>query len=52
MSNTQAQGSILLKILVVLAALILIAVILIPGQIWENEENLKSETLADIESLY
>jgi len=52
MSNTQAQGSIILKILVVLAALILIAVILIPGQIWDNEENLKSETLADIESLY
>ena len=52
MSNTQAQGSIFLKILVVVATLILIAVILIPGQIWENEEKIKSETLSDIESLY
>ena len=52
MSNTQAQGSIILKILVVLAALILIAVILIPGQIWETEEKIKTETLSDIESLY
>ena len=52
MSNTQAQGSLILKILIVLAALILIAVILIPGQIWENEEKIKTETLSDIESLY
>ena len=52
MSNTQGQGSILLKVLVVIAALILIAVILIPGQIWENEEKIKSETYSDIESLY
>lgn len=52
MSDTQAQGSIILKILVVIASLILIAVILIPGQIWENEEKIKSETLSDIESLY
>ncbi len=52
MSNTQAQGSIILKILVALAALILIAVILIPGQIWESEEKIKTETLSDIESLY
>jgi len=52
MSNTQAQGSLVLKILIVLAALILIAVILVPGQIWDNEESIKSETLSDIESLY
>jgi len=52
MSNTQAQGSIFLKILVVIATLILIAVILIPGQIWDNEEKIKAETLSDIESLY
>ena len=52
MSNTQAQGSLVLKILIVLAGLMLIAVILIPGQIWENEEKIKSETLSDIESLY
>jgi len=52
MSNTQAQGSLILKILVVLAAFILIAVILIPGQIWDNEEKIKAETLSDIESLY
>ena len=52
MSNTQAQGSLILKILIVLGALILIAVILIPGQIWENEEKIKTETLSDIESLY
>ena len=52
MSSTEGQGSILLKILVVLATLILIAVILIPGQIWENEEKIKSETLSDIETLY
>lgn len=52
MSNTQSQGSIILKILVGITTIILIAVILIPGQIWENEEKVKSETLYDIESLY
>jgi hypothetical protein len=52
MSNTQAQGSILLKILIAFATLILIAVILIPGQIWDNEEKTKAETLSDIESIY
>jgi hypothetical protein len=52
MSNTQAQGSIVLKILVVVAALILLGVILIPGQIWENEDKIQAETLSDIESVY
>ena len=52
MSNHQPQGSIILKILIIIAAIILIAVILVPGQIWENEEKIKDITLTDIESLY
>ena len=52
MSNHQPQGSIILKILIIIAAIVLIAVILIPGEIWENEEKIKDITLTDIESLY
>ncbi len=52
MSDQQAQGSIILKILILITAIILVSVIIIPGQIWEKEEMSKSITLSDIESVY
>jgi len=52
MSKEQAQGSILFKILIIVAVVILIAVIIIPGQIWQEEARINKVTLSDIESLY
>lgn len=52
MSDQQAQGSIILKILILLVTIILIAVIIIPGQIWDKEEKIKNIVQSDIESLY
>ena len=42
MAAKGSKGSILLEILIVLLALLLVAVILIPGKIWKEEEDRRS----------
>ena len=39
MSNREAKGSIVLKLLIVILVVLLILVIKIPGDIWSQEEN-------------
>jgi len=52
MAAKGSKGSILLEILIVLMALLLIAVIIIPNQIWEEEELVTSNCRQNINSLY
>jgi hypothetical protein len=46
------RGSIILEILIVLMALLLIAVIIIPNQIWEEEENVTFTCRNNLNALY
>ena len=52
MAAKGSKGSILLEILIVLMALLLIAVIIIPNQIWEEEEMVTSNCRHNMNSLY
>ena len=52
MSNKSGKGSILFKLLIVVFAVGLIAVILIPGEIWEQEAYEKATAEMNMESVY
>lgn len=52
MAAKGGKGSILLEILIVLMALLLIAVIIIPNQIWEEEETITSICQQNLNALY
>ena len=52
MAAKGGKGSILLEILIVLMALLLIAVIIIPNQIWEEEESVTSTCRQNLNALY
>jgi hypothetical protein len=46
------KGSIILEILIILMALLLVAVIIVPNQIWETEDRITSECRHNMNSLY
>lgn len=52
MSNKSGRGSVLFKLLIVIFAVSLIAVILIPGEIWEQESYEKLTEENNITSIY
>jgi len=52
MSNKTGKGSILFKLLIVIFAVGLIAVILIPGEIWKQEANEKTTAQNNISGIY
>lgn len=52
MSNTSAKGSIFLKILILLCLVLLVAVIRIPNQIWNEEEREQKIARDNITSIY
>ncbi len=52
MADQQAKGSILLKIVIVIFLVGLIMVIIVPGQIWEAEEQAMEVSRANMLSIY
>jgi len=52
MSNTEGKGSIYLKILIFILFLLMVAVILIPGKIWQSEETENAQSRMNMISLY
>ncbi len=52
MAKTTGSGSILLKLVIVLLSIILIAVIIIPGQIWDQEKQEMNIAHGNMSSIY
>lgn len=52
MANTEGKGSIFLKLTIFILFILLVAVIIIPGRIWNSEESESTQSRMNIASLY
>ena len=52
MASQDGKGSIILKIIIILLVVALIAVITLPGQIWEEEESVLSTCRGNMATLF
>lgn len=52
MAANRARGSIILEILIILAALLLVAVLILPNKIWKEEQKITEQSRANMTTIY